>query len=157
MVTNYVIKKIPCGAECSESVMSSRQIKLIHTLKNALNLDEELYREILSNYGASSCKDIPPYLIDEFIDYLQQMAIEAGRWKPNKFDELANRPDMASPKQLRLIEYLWKILCERKESSSLRKFLYAKFKISDLRFISKKMANKVINALKNINQNYINV
>ena len=133
------------------------EIKKIHMLKNALNLDEDLYREILNNYGTNSCKDIPPHLTDEFINYLEQMAIESGRWKPKKFDELANRPDMASPKQLRLIEYLWKILCERKENSSLRKFLYAKFKISDLRFISKKMANKVINALKNINNNYINV
>lgn len=133
------------------------EIKKIHMLKNALNLDEDLYKEILNNYGADSCKDIPPHLTDEFINYLEQMAIESGRWKPKKFDELANRADMASPKQLRLIEYLWKILCERKEGSSLRKFLYSKFKISDLRFISKKMANKVINALKNINNNYINV
>ncbi|MEI7475309.1 MAG: phage protein GemA/Gp16 family protein [bacterium] len=137
------------------------EIQKIHMLKNALNLDDDLYREILNNYGAESCKEIPPHLTDEFIKYLEQMAIESGKWnlKPKKFDELANRPDMASPKQLRLIDYLWKIICERREkdNNSLRKFLYVKFKVSDLRFISRKTANKVINALKNIDSNYINV
>ena len=37
---------------------TNSQIKKIHTLKNVLGIDDDLYRELLCEYGVSSSKDL---------------------------------------------------------------------------------------------------
>lgn len=154
-------------------MITNSQIKKIHTLKNILNLDDELYREILANYGAKTCKSLAPHLAGELIDQLESMAMETGHWVKNekKFDTLSNRFDMATPKQLRMIESMWSQImiayAEEKEvqyvdkrefiTKSLRKFLLNKFSVSDLRFLDSKTARKVINTVKEIKKQYLNV
>ena len=154
-------------------MVTDSQIKKIHTLKNVLNLDDELYKEILANYGTETCKALSPHLVGELIDKLEEMANESGRWiiKKQKFENLSNRLDMATPKQLRMIESMWNQVmtayAEEKEikyvdkrefiTKSLRKFLLNKFSVSDLRFLDSKTARKVINTVKEIKKQYLNV
>lgn len=137
-------------------MVTNSQIKKIHTLKNILKLDNELYQEILSAYGAKSCKSLAPHLANEFIKQLEDMAVEAGLWvRPNKkFSELSNRAEMATPAQLRKIEAMWKEVAYVKDrdfiKKSLRLFLQKQFKISDLRFLEKSMVSKVIKSIESI-------
>ncbi len=153
-------------------MITNSQIKKIHTLKTTLKLDDELYRDILANYGAESCKNLSPELAGELIEQLETMAINSGVWtkRKMKFENLSNRFDMATPKQLRMIESMWSqvmlIYAEKKEvhyvdkeefiKKSLRKFLLNKFSVSDLRFLDRKAATKVINTVKEIQKQYLN-
>ena len=43
------------------------QIKKIHALKNALKLEDDLYREMLLPFNAASSKDLTDYLAEIFI------------------------------------------------------------------------------------------
>ncbi len=141
---------------------TNSEIKRIHTLKNLLKLDDDLYREILSGFGCDSCKKLPAHLVPEFISMLEKMAVEAGVWViPNrKYKDLNQREGMATPKQLRMIEAMWKEVAYQKDEkfvrTSLRKFLQKQFKVSDLRFIEKSMVSKIIKAIKSIQKQHSN-
>ena len=39
-------------------MITKEQIKKIHTIKNLLGLDDELYREMLLKFDAKSCKEL---------------------------------------------------------------------------------------------------
>ena len=64
---------------------------------------------------------------------------------------------MATPPQLRMIKGMWRDICyvdnDEIATKSLRKFLKAKFKVDDIRFLTKAKANKVIQAIKGIKKN----
>lgn len=57
------------------------QIKLIHTLKGALSLDNDTYRAILAGYGVASSKDLSPSKAGLLLKDLEEKAIAAGVWK----------------------------------------------------------------------------
>jgi hypothetical protein len=73
-----------------------------------------------------------------------------------RYGDLADRPGMASPKQLRMIELLWKEVSDvkgfKKRKAALRSFLSNHFKVSDLRFISSEKAAKIIFGLKQMKE-----
>ena len=39
-------------------MITTSQIRIIHTLKSQLGLDDEIYRDILHSFDASSCKQL---------------------------------------------------------------------------------------------------
>jgi hypothetical protein len=139
---------------------TNSEIKKIHILKNLLSLDDDLYREILAGFGCSSSKELPAHLVHELISMLEKMAVEAGVWViPNRrFKDLNNRDGMATPKQLRKIEAMWRDVAYQKDDeyvrTSFRKFLQKQFKISDLRFVEKSMASKIIKAINSIQKQH---
>ncbi len=57
------------------------QIKLIHTLKGALSLDNDTYRAILAGYGVASSKDLSLSKAGLLLKDLEEKAIAAGVWK----------------------------------------------------------------------------
>lgn len=57
------------------------QIKLIHTLKGALCLDDATYRDILAGYGVASSKALSSLQAARLIHDLEAKAIAAGVWK----------------------------------------------------------------------------
>ncbi|MBT0666365.1 DUF1018 domain-containing protein [Geobacter pelophilus] len=62
------------------------QIKIIHTLKGALNLDEDTYRDVLATYGVASSKDLTPRKTLQLIQDLETKAQAAGVWKSKRKD-----------------------------------------------------------------------
>ena len=64
-----------------------KQIKLIHTLKSALALDDSTYRLILSGYGVESSKGLSFSRAEALIDDLTAKATASGAWvaKAQKF------------------------------------------------------------------------
>ncbi len=67
-------------------------IKLIHTLKGALGLDEETYRATLAGYGVASSKDLRPAQAALLIRDLEQKAVAAGVWKTKNPPQAGKRP-----------------------------------------------------------------
>ena len=135
---------------------TNSQIKKIHTLKKVLGIDDDLYREMLMSFGVCSSKDLTFTEAKVLLDILETRAVERNIWKklPKKYDDLSQRDDMATPPQLRMIKALWTEICYCKEADfvnkSLRKFLKSKFKVDDIRFLTKNKAIKVIQGIKAI-------
>jgi len=131
------------------------QIKLIHTLKGALRLDDATYREMLAcRFRKRTSKDL---LHSEAADLIREMeahAVSQGVWrrKEKKYDRYADRPGFASPKQLRMIEGMWKDVSRaataEDRATALRHFLLRIVGVEDLRFLEPEHVRKVVNALK---------
>lgn len=137
------------------------QIKAIHTLKSKLGLCDEYYRCILSQYGVESSKDLTFEEAEGLWATLQQMATEAGIGgkkisRGKKYDDLEadgkRDPSMATPRQLRMIEAVWADVSYMENSKdrakALRAFIEKRFRVSDLRFVTKANASKIIKTLE---------
>ena len=137
------------------------QIKAIHTLKSKLGLCDEYYRCMLSQYGVESSKDLTFEEAEGLWATLQQMATEAGIGKKKisrgkKYDDLEadgkRDPSMATPRQLRMIEAVWADVSymgnSKDRAKALRAFIEKRFRVSDLRFVTKANASKIIKTLE---------
>lgn len=146
------------------------QVKLIHSLKSALSLSDELYRDILmERFKVKSSKSLDTVNASKLIDELQRKAVKAGVWQDRgpdmnrqpgnpvntssgkRYTDMDNRPGMASGGQLRKIEFMWSQLSYTDEPQArikaLRTFLLRVAKVSDMRFLTREDGVKVINAL----------
>ena len=135
---------------------TNSQIKRIHTLKSILGLEDDLYRDMLFSFGVCTSKDLTFTEAGVLLDILETKAVEKNLWKkqPKKYEDMDRGDKMATPPQLRMIKGLWREICycdnDEYASKSLRKFLKAKFKVDDIRFLTKNKAIKVIQAIKGI-------
>lgn len=149
------------------------QIKRIHTLKSMLGIDDELYREMLASFAArrqraevssAACpfnaaeqadvrtsKNLTQAEADVLIDILAQK--QMSQYK-KRYETLKNRDDeMATPLQLRKIEAMWSEVCDAQDRvKALRTFIQNKFKISDMRFVTKRVATSLIFVIEKIKQ-----
>lgn len=138
---------------------TATQIRKIHTLKNIVGVDDDLYREMLMSFDVQSSKNLTYTEAAIFIEILEEKAIALNRWQKQtkKYSDLSRDIDMATPAQLRMIEGMWRDICyfdnDKFAKKSLRKFLKTKFKTDDIIFLSKSKAIKVIQAIKGIKQN----
>jgi phage gp16-like protein len=131
------------------------QIKQIHTLINVLGLDDELYRDMLASFGVCSSKDLTVTEAQIFIEILNDKVKSTKINCHKKYDDFYSRDEiMATPPQLRKIEAIWKDISNhtsKKElQKSLRTFLYNRFHISDIRFMTKSRASAIIPILEKI-------
>lgn len=135
------------------------QIKKIHTLKNILGLDDDLYIEMLMSFGVQSSKNLTYTEAAVFLEILEDKAAEQNLWKkqPKKYANLNRNQDMATQAQLRMIEGMWREICyydtDEFARKSLRKFLKSKFKVDDVMFLRKHTAIKVIQAISGMKKN----
>ncbi len=137
------------------AMIEPKQIKIIHVLKGALSLDDSTYRELMrSRFRKDSSKRLTYSEASDLIREMEAAAMSAGVWrrKEQKYDRFGNRPGFATPKQLRLIEGLWKDVSraqnEEDRKTALRHFLVRIVGVEDLRFLEPVHVRKVINALK---------
>ena len=139
------------------------QIRKIHTLKNILGLDDDLYIEMLMSFGVRSSKELTYTEAAIFLEILEDKAEERNLWKkqPKKYSNLNRAGKMATQSQLRMIEGLWREICyydtDTFARKSLRKFLKSKFKVDDIMFLTKAKASKVIQAILGIKKNLAKV
>lgn len=129
------------------------QIKVIHTLKTALGLSDDLYRAALSRCGVSTSKALSFSGAAELIDLFEQQAIAAGVWQKRNSPagDTPRREGFASPAQLALIDILWQQVSnapEGERKAALRRFVTRQAKVSDPRFLRDCDAVKVICALR---------
>ena len=66
------------------------QIRKIHTLKSAIGLDDDLYRDMLMSFGVQSSKDLTYAEAIIFLEILEEKAVALNRWKklPKKYSDL---------------------------------------------------------------------
>ncbi len=86
------------------------QIKRIHSVKNALGLTDTQYRLALEQYHVYSSTQLTESQAAQFISELENIAVSKGKWsRPwRKYQHLDGRTGMATAKQLRMIEAMWK-------------------------------------------------
>jgi hypothetical protein len=141
--------------------ITKNQIKLVHSLKSALQLDDPTYRSILDEwFKVTSSKELTMTQAEVLIRELKDIAVRAGVWeqrpaRQKKFDEWdGRRGNIATPPQLRKIEAMWQDVSRIEEpecrKKALRSFLERVAKVSDLRFLDFEGAGKVINALNSM-------
>ena len=134
-------------------MVSSFQIKKIHTLKNLLCIDNDLYIDMLMSFGVQSSKNLTFTEANILLEILEEKAVAQNLWvkQPKKYESLKRNENMASSAQLRMIESLWREIAyinnDKFSKSSLRKFLKNKFKIDDIMFLTKTKATKVIQGI----------
>lgn len=135
---------------------STFQIRKIHTLKNILGLEDDLYRDMLMSFGVQSSTRLTFTEATVLIDIFEEKAERLNLWtiRQKKYRDLKRDSNMATGRQLGMIEGLWREICYVDNSDfakkSLRKFLQNKFGIADVTFLTKNKAIKVIQAILNI-------
>lgn len=128
------------------SELKKHLIKIIHILKIKNNLDDESYRLALNNrYNKNSSKDLD-------INELRDFALSLGYKNFVKNTTFKQEKTKATKKQLNMIQAIWIKNARNPTQLALREFINNIIKKRPLHlwYLSKKEANKVILALKNL-------
>ena len=150
------------GAQMSG--INKGQIKVLHTLVSKLGIGEDAYREMIQEaHGFSAtCKDLSKDEADTIIKRLEEEAIAKGVWqKPAmtkayglKYEELGDRPGMASPAQLRMIEAMWKGVSIMKSpgarAMALQKFIFRICKVQEMKWLRNYHVEKIVSAIEHM-------
>ncbi|MEO0133115.1 MAG: regulatory protein GemA [candidate division WOR-3 bacterium] len=124
--------------------VKNKWIKLIHTAKQQLHLNDELYRLLLEGAaGISSSKEINN--IDQF-----DKIMEAFKKLGFTYKKPISYSNRISNRQINYIKKLWETGSKSKTDSSLRNFLLRIAHVDDVRFLTKQQASAVILALEDI-------
>lgn len=149
--------------------ITPKQIKKIHALKNRLGWSDEQYREYLMSEGdgfAMSCKDLSETEADRLIKKMELAAAAKGVWKignrqeaigdRKKYDDLGERPGMATPKQIRKIEAMWADVSyyrnQEARERALRYFLKHIAGVDRLEFLEARQVSKVLKAIEKMKE-----
>jgi len=148
-------------SELKGQKITKEQTRKVHALKTALGLPDDVYRKGLSDlFSVDTSKVLTARQAKYLINILEMDAVTNGVWSRreyrDKYNELARRPGMAVPAQLRKIEATWQGLYPESDQTlrqkNLRSFLFKFFKVSDLRFLDQETANKVLYALRKMSE-----
>jgi len=86
-------------------------VKRIKTLQRLAGISEEEYRALLSGYGVESCTCLTILQAREVCAFLQRLVDrvpEKAQFKTKTYNDLRGRSaDMATVKQLRMLEAMW--------------------------------------------------
>jgi hypothetical protein len=137
------------------------QIKIIHTLKSKLCMNEEEYRTVLAAYGATSSTGLSYLDAKKIIDRLTPMALACGVWEktPRKRSTITNseRGDMASLRQQRMIEAKWAQVSRAKDAQSRRKaldlFIHRRFHRGGLEMVERELVARISHAIEEMAMN----
>ena len=151
----------------SREGITKKQIKKIHTLKGAIGMNKDQYRRMVQEiHGFSgTSKDLSFNEAETLVQRLEAIAIPMGVWKryevrqsKKKYDDLGKRKGMASPRQLRMIEAMWKDASwthdEAKRQVALRRFIFRIAAVDDIVFLTSQGANKVITAIQSMKRKH---
>ena len=132
-----------------------QQIVIIHTLKSAIGINDDQYREMLSGFGVQSSKFLADAQAKKLIGILQSM--KSGKntagYQSQRYEHLANREGAyATPKQLRMIEAMWRTTPAVRDNSiaALNNFIFRIVGISNIEWIWREDVTKIVRAIKAI-------
>ena len=139
-------------------MITNKQKKKIHTIVHALRMPDQDYRGLLKKwFEVETCLKLNYGQAEACIQRLEYVAAKIGKWEHRegnrtKYNDLQHRPGMASPKQLRMIEAMWKDVSYQKtyeeKNRALTRFIFNYFRISSLRFLESRQARKIIKVLE---------
>lgn len=137
--------------------ITKQQIVRIKTLQRKLGMSDEVYRDILSQWNVASCKDLSYFQAAKLIETLLQAAGQPSRahgWGQEKYNDLKRRKGsyLASAKQLRMIEAMWRDVCRRRNEigreMTLQSFVRRMVKVDDLLFVDKSQVKILVKAME---------
>ena len=137
-------------------VLPPMLIRRIKTLQGLAGISEDNYRALLGGYGVESCKELTILDGRKVCDLLQKIvdAIpEKAQFKKAKpYSELRGRSaDMATPKQLRMLEAMWMSVSRQKNRTdalqAYHQFLNNRFNLLTPEWIERDKVSKIKRAL----------
>ena len=151
------------NAISNSGLSTAKQRQDIGYLRKLLNLDDDLYYEMLLNiYGVSSSKKLTLCQAKEFLNKLRDIGRKMGVFKSTrihsfqkyKYNNWGQRENMATPKQLRMIEALWfKVSRQTNDTdrkNALNSFIQRIIGVQNIRFLKKTDINKLKKAMENM-------
>ena len=134
------------GKAATTSLLSQKQIAVLHVARRDLNLTDESYRDILMRIGGcESSRDLHPIAFERVMTYFAKLGFRST-WTKRTY---GNRPGMASPAQVDLMRVLWRQYHGDDENDiALNRWLTKFHKVSALRFVDQAKATKILAALK---------
>lgn len=132
--------------------MPNRKLQAkIKIAQKQLDLEDSIYRDILyRKFRVGSSKSLSDSQALVLIHHFQDLGW-VPKTKPKKYDGEGGDIYSATPAQKRMIEAMWhNIYRGNEETKHLRQFLFNHFKVSDIRFLEKRTAYQVTEALKAI-------
>lgn len=133
---------------------TSKQRQLIGFFRKSLKLDEDVYREMLSYYGVQSSKELFYPDAQELLNNLKDKAIGMGLYEPKKlkYENMYRGCGMATPKQLRYLEYLWSTVSNQPtlelKQKALNRFIRPITKKDHIKFLTQNDVSMVIKAIE---------
>ncbi|EAI2796448.1 phage protein GemA/Gp16 family protein [Campylobacter jejuni] len=141
----------------TQEALKKHLIKIIHTLKKEANLNnDEDYRWVLNQrYGKNSSKDLN---LEELKDFAITLGYKEKFLKNKKARYLKKekaQKGKATQKQLNMIQAIWSKNAKKPTRWALREFINNIIKKRPLHlwYLDKEEANKIILALKNLENN----
>lgn len=142
------------------TLSSLKQRQRLGFFRKLLNLSEDLYRELLEQFGVETSKDLSTQQIEELTSRLRKNAEAQGLYRPKpsfikyKYNNLANREGMASPAQLRKIDIMWKNVSRQKNEKDRQSALQLMIKKitgkDHIKFLTSRDVRKVIKTFENM-------
>lgn len=139
---------------------TAKQRQKLGFFRKLLNLSEDLYRELLSQFGVNTSKDLSSQQIEELTSRLRRNAQAQGLYKPKpsfikyKYNNLAEREGMATPAQLRKIDIMWRNVSRQKNDIDRQNALQVMIKKitgkENIRFLTPVDVRKIIKTLENM-------
>jgi phage gp16-like protein len=127
-------------------MITDAQRKLIHLARRRLELTEEDYRALLQRVaGVASSNDLDG---DAGVNAVMQEFGRLGFKTVQQAPKYGERWGWATQKQLDLIRSLWRKYAGTEEEAGLERFLEKQFKVTSLRFLDFRTAQKVITTFK---------
>ena len=135
-----------------------KQRQLIGYFRKILKIDDDVYQEILNSFYVKSSKELSYTEAGELINNLKHNAMELNLYNPKlktnnlKFENMGARQGFATPKQLRMIDTLWKQVSNKETNQEKEKalniFIERITGKKRLNFLTQKDVSKVIKAIK---------
>lgn len=153
-------------AQGGKGRISPRQIKIIHTIKGKLGMDDDAYRALLAQYKVESSKDLSWFMAESLIEEMNRKAgstpltDRAGalpeRSRRQSYADLDGRPGMCNGKQARMMEGMWmEVSWAETPEAKLEaqwKFLKRITGVDHFRFLRAFQVPKMVRALKEMKQ-----
>lgn len=139
---------------------TAKQRQKLGFFRKLLNLPEDLYSELLSQFGVNTSKDLTSQQIEELTTRLRRNAQAQGLYKPKpsfikyKYNNLSDRNGMATPAQLRKIDIMWKNVSRQQNDKDRQNALQVMIKKitgkDNIRFLTHVDVRKVIKTFENM-------
>lgn len=126
--------------------IGAKKIALLHVAKRQLGLDDDVWRDLLRDWGrVESSADLTEHGFTLVMYRLEQLGFQSTFKKKN----FGDRRGMATASEVAFIRSMWKQLhADDEAEAGLNAWLEKYHKVSALRFVDAKKAGKAITALK---------
>lgn len=149
-----------------KTLVSAEQIKIIHIAKSQLHISDENYRQILAGFNVQSSKQLTYREAEKLILKLKELGFKDVKkpsllrgkskhrgWGQDKYEYLSGRePGFATPKQLRMLESMWRDVSRSKTDESFNSFIKRMTGIDSIEWIGQKHVTILISALQGMKQ-----